>query len=129
MSSIIKNCNFSCTCFRDDCERKHYIENIKDRKIIKDLFDANYDKSIHNETDPEEIRIVPCFFGPLCEKSECNYKHYCSYEFRKDVMIKEWHKILHNKNKEELLNVLVANLILSLEIIEKLTNKSDLEFL
>ncbi len=73
MSSIIKNCNFSCTCFRNDCERKPYIKNIKDRKIIKYLFDANYDKSIHSETDSEEIRIVSCFFGSLCIKSQYNF--------------------------------------------------------
>ena len=35
MSASAKNCNFSCTCNRDDCERKHYIEDINDRKIIK----------------------------------------------------------------------------------------------
>ena len=120
MSSTIKNCNFSCTCFRDDCDRKHYIENIEDRKIVKDLFDANYDKRIHNETDPEGVRNVPCFFGPLCGKSECNFKHYCRYEIRADVMNREWRKISRKENKERLLNDLKAKYKISDEDMEKL---------
>jgi hypothetical protein len=119
MSASMKNCNFSCTCNRDDCERKHYIDDIDDRKVIKDLYDANYDRRSHNETDPEGVRNVPCFFGPLCGKSECNFKHYCNYEFR-SMMNKEWRKISRKDNKEKLLTELKAKYKISDEDMEKL---------
>ena len=120
MSSSIKNCNFSCTCNRDDCERKHYIDNIDDRKIVKDLYDENFDRRQHNETDPDGVRNVPCFFGPLCGKSECNFKHYCNYEFRVNVMNKEWRKITRKENKDKLLTELKTKYKISDEDMEKL---------
>jgi hypothetical protein len=120
MSASVKNCNFSCTCNRDDCSRKHYIEDIDDRKIIKDLYDANFDRREHNETDPNGVRNVPCFFGPLCSRSECNFKHYCCYEFRVNVMNREWRKISRKENKERLLNDLKTKYKISDEDMEKL---------
>ena len=39
MSTGSKNCNFSCTCNREECERKHYIENPDDRATVKDIYD------------------------------------------------------------------------------------------
>ena len=118
--SSVKNCNFSCTCNRDDCDRKHYIEDIEDRKIVKDLYDENFDRKKHNETDPDGVRNVPCFFGPLCGKSECNFKHYCRYEFRVEVMNKEWRRISRKENKERLLAELKAKYKISDEDLEKL---------
>ena len=119
MSVSVKNCNFSCTCNREDCDRKHYIDDINDRKVIKDLYDENYDRRIHNETDPDGVRNVPCFFGPLCGKSECNFKHYCNYEFRTN-MNKEWRKISRKDNKEKLLTELKAKYKISDDDMEKL---------
>ena len=37
--STVKNCNFSCTCNRDECDRKHYIEDPDDRATVKDIYE------------------------------------------------------------------------------------------
>jgi len=120
MATGTKNCNFSCTCNREDCDRKHYIEDPEDRSKVKEIFDKHYDRKIHNETDPDGVRNTPCFFGPLCGKSECNYKHYCKFEFRSEVMNKEWRKISRRDNKEKLLESLKEKYEISEEDMELL---------
>ena len=121
MATGIRNCNFSCTCNREECDRKHYIEDSEDRATVKDIFDDNFDRKIHNETDPEGVRSVPCFFGPLCSKSECNFKHYCSFEFRMKIMNKEWRKISRKDNQEKVLSELVEKYSISDEDLEKIS--------
>lgn len=120
MTTGNKNCNFSCTCNREDCDRKHYIEDPEDRIKVKEIFDKFYDRKIHNETDPDGVRNTPCFFGPLCGKSECNYKHYCKFEFRSEVMNKEWRKISRRANKESLLESMKEKYDISEEDMERL---------
>ena len=120
MSTSAKNCNFSCTCNREDCDRKHYIEDPEDRVKVKELFDNHFDRKIHNETDPDGVRNTPCFFGPLCGKSECNYKHYCRFEFRSEVMNKEWRKMSRRDNKEKLLEEMKEKYEISEEDMERL---------
>ena len=120
MSTSTKNCNFSCTCNREDCDRKHYIEDPEDRVKVKELFDNHFDRKIHNETDPDGVRNTPCFFGPLCGKSECNYKHYCRFEFRSEVMNKEWRKMSRRDNKEKLLEEMKEKYEISEEDMERL---------
>ena len=120
MSTSTKNCNFSCTCNREDCDRKHYIEDPEDRIKVKELFDNHFDRKIHNETDPDGVRNTPCFFGPLCGKSECNYKHYCRFEFRSEVMNKEWRKMSRRDNKEKLLEEMKEKYEISEEDMERL---------
>jgi len=120
MSTSTKNCNFSCTCNREDCDRKHYIEDPEDRVKVKELFDNHFDRKIHNETDPDGVRNTPCFFGPLCGKSECNYKHYCRFEFRSEVMNKEWRKMSRRDNKEKLLEEMKEKYDISDEDMERL---------
>jgi hypothetical protein len=121
MSSSNRNCNFSCTCNRDDCDRKHYIETPEERAIVKEIFDKHFDRKIHNETDPDGVRNFPCFFGPLCGKSDCNYKHFCKIEFRNEVMNKQWRKISRKDNKEKLLSELKDKYSISDEDIETLS--------
>jgi hypothetical protein len=119
-TSTVKNCNFSCTCNRDDCDRKHYIETKDDRVKVKELFEKHFDKSIHKETDPDGVRNAPCFFGALCGKSGCNFKHYCSYDFRNEVMVKEWRKVSFRNNKEKTLIEMKDKYNISDEDMEKL---------
>ena len=121
MSSSNRNCNFSCTCNRDDCDRKHYIETPEDRAIVKEIFDKHFDRKIHNETDPDGVRNFPCFFGPLCGKADCNYKHFCKIEFRNEVMNKQWRKISRKDNKEKFLSELKVKYSISDEDIETLS--------
>ena len=116
----VKNCNFSCTCNREDCDRKHYIENKDDRLKVKELYEKHFDRKIHNETDPEGVRLVPCFFGPLCGKTDCNFKHYCRFEFRKEVMNKEWYKITRKSGKEKLFAEMKEKYSISEEDFEKM---------
>lgn len=108
IKDMSKNCNFSCTCNRDDCDRKHYIEDKNERLKIKEIYDKFFDRNIHNETDPDGVRNTPCFYGPLCGRSDCNFKHFCRFEFRKEIMNKEWYKISRKNNKEKFLNEIKA---------------------
>ena len=121
MATGIRNCNFSCTCNREECERKHYIEDPEDRATVKDIFDDNFDRKTHNETDPDGVRNVPCFFGPLCSKSDCNFKHYCSFDFRMKIMNKEWRKISRTDNKEKVLSEIAGKYSFSDEDLDKLS--------
>ena len=120
MATGIRNCNFSCTCNREECDKKHFIEDPEDRIKVKEIFDKHFDRKIHNETDPDGVRNVPCFFGPLCGKPDCNYKHYCRIEFRREVMNKEWRKISRKENKEKQLDEFKAKYSISDEDIERL---------
>jgi len=115
-----KNCNYSCTCTRDVCDFKHYIEDKNDRLKVKEIYDEHFDRTIHNETDPEGVRHVPCFFGPLCGKSECNFKHFCKFEFRKEIMNKQWFKHSRKNNKDKLLNDLKSKYKIDDDDFEKL---------
>jgi hypothetical protein len=90
MSSSIKVCNFSCSCVREDCYFKHRIENLELRKEFKIIVDAMFDKNIHNETDPDGVRFLPCHHGHLCNKEDCGFKHRCSFVGRKEIQ-NEWY--------------------------------------
>ena len=92
----VRNCNFSCVCNRDGCTYKHRIEGVEKRVQFKELFDKLYDKSKHNETDPEGVRKINCCHGALCNKDGCNYKHFCNFEGRV-LITKVWFK----QNKKE----------------------------
>ena len=87
---------------------------------VKELYEKHFDRKIHNETDPDGVRLVPCFFGPLCGKTDCNFKHYCKFEFRKEVMNKEWNKVAYKSKKEKLITDLKAKYSISDEDVEKL---------
>lgn len=86
-----KTCNFNCTCNRDACSYAHYLTELKDRVKMKELWDEVYDKTEHNETDPDGVRKVVCNFGILCNKETCNFKHFCNYDGR-SIIIRAWKK-------------------------------------
>jgi len=94
-----KVCKFNCICNRDDCSFRHYITNAEDRKTFKGLLDSVYDKSTHNETDPEGVRRRVCFYGHLCGKKDCGFQHFCNYDGRV-VLQRAWYK--QNKKNEAL---------------------------
>ncbi len=119
MSTTIKNCNFSCTCNRDECGFKHYIENKDDRALFKELYDSKFERKTHNETDPEGVRNAPCFFAALCSREECKFKHYCNHSFRVE-MNKEWRKIARKENRDRVLAEMKAKYNISEEDMEKL---------
>ena len=91
MTTIDKTCNFNCTCVRPDCSFKHRIESLDERKQFKELYDKVYDRSAHNETDPEGCRHKTCFHGLLCNREDCGFKHYCNYQGRV-LMTRQWYK-------------------------------------
>ena len=94
-----KVCKFNCICNRPDCSFRHYITNVDDRSAFKELLDKLYDKSKHNETDPEGIRRRVCFFGYLCGKEDCGFQHFCNIEGRR-LLQKAWFK--QSKRNESL---------------------------
>jgi hypothetical protein len=118
--ATVKNCNFSCTCNRADCERKHHVDNIEDRAEFKKLYESRFDRKIHNETDPQGVRLVPCYFGAVCGKADCNFKHYCNIEFRKEFS-KEWFKVSRKAGKERILAEMKSKYSISDEDLERLS--------
>lgn len=98
--TTVKVCNFSCSCTRDECSFKHRIDELELRKEFKKIIDEKFDKNVHNETDPDGVRHIPCIHGFLCGKEDCGYKHRCSFVGRK-LFVAEWNK-LHPKERKEL---------------------------
>ena len=90
MTMSAKVCNFSCSCVRDDCTFKHRIDELELRKEFKKIVDTKFDKTAHNETDPDGIRHIPCLHGFLCGKEDCGFKHRCSFAGRKEIQ-SEWY--------------------------------------
>ena len=102
MTTIEKTCNFNCTCVRPDCSYRHRLESLDDRKRFKELHDRLYDKSVHNETDPEGCRHKICIHGLLCNREDCGFKHFSNYQGRV-VMTRQWYK--EQKGQEKALLV------------------------
>ncbi len=100
-----KICNFNCSCVRDDCTYKHYIESPEDRVHFKELYDTVIDKKFFNETDPEGIRKRVCAYGMLCANEDCGFKHFCSYNGRM-LMRREWFKSINKKKNSNILDEL-----------------------
>lgn len=74
------NCNFTCTCINRICECNHFIEDINNRIILKELFEKYYKLTYHNifQIVPDDIRNKSCFFkGHICYNQDCNFNHYC----------------------------------------------------
>ena len=88
----VKTCNFNCTCTHSDCTYYHNISSYEDRIEFKEeIYDKIYNKSKHNETDPDGCRKVVCKFGLLCNKEDCGFKHHCNFSGRAE-MCKLWWK-------------------------------------
>jgi hypothetical protein len=100
-SADIICCKFPSSCIRPECNRKHYIAAFEDRVIVKQMFDNNYDVKIHNEKFVQGFRNVSCFSGLLCSNVNCKFRHNCSFEFRREFMVKEWRKILRKDYKDK----------------------------
>lgn len=86
-----KTCNFNCVCNREGCAYKHYLVSADERKAFKELVDSAYDKTLHNETDPDGVRHRICVFGHLCGKEACTFKHFCNFEGRR-LLQQSWRK-------------------------------------
>lgn len=100
MTTTVKVCNFACSCVREDCSFKHRIDDLELRKEFKEIVDTKFDKTNHNETDPNGSRHLPCIHGYLCGKEDCGFKHRCSFSGRK-IIIAEWNK-RHPRERKEL---------------------------
>lgn len=103
----VKVCNFSCSCIRDDCSFKHRVDDLELRKEFKNVIEANFDKSIHNETDPDGIRHIPCIHGFLCNNENCGFIHRCSFDGRIKIQ-KAWFS-LHPRPERKQLTIDDAN--------------------
>lgn len=119
-----KVCKFNCTCIREECSFKHFIEDLSDREAFKDLYDVIFDKKIYNETDPDGIRKRDCTFGLLCTNENCGFKHYSNYEGR-SYMRREWFKISRKTRSLNLLEDLKEKYKISDEDFENLKKIVD----
>lgn len=114
-----KICNFNCICNRDDCSYKHYLNTVDERKAFKELFDATYDKSRHNETDPKGERRRMCLFGHLCGKDDCGFKHFCNIDCRR-LLQKSWYRVTKKSENKAFLAELGGKYQMSEEEMTKL---------
>ena len=111
-----KNCNYCCTCVREECSYKHRIDNLTGRKKFKEIFETNFNKDAHRETDPDGCRMKNCFHGYLCNNEDCGFKHFCNIEGRK-LLSREWYKY-HNQANMEIMLSDIDNLVEKYKITE-----------
>lgn len=118
-----KPCYYSCTCNKDGCSFKHFIEDSNERSLFREMVYVKlYDKEAHNETDPEGCRHSACIFGMLCGKDNCGFKHGANPVGR-NLMITEWRrqsKQLKVKSLIDELKGLAGDNEQQLAVIEKL---------
>lgn len=76
-------CNFNCICTKSECNFKHNIESLSERRFAASVYGKieNIKENIHE--DNQEIRKANCRFGQLCEREDCGYRHFLNYEGRK----------------------------------------------
>ena len=119
MTTVVKTCNFNCTCSHSDCSFYHHIPDVIDRIKFKELYDKTYDKTLHNETDPEGVRKMTCKFGLLCSKEDCGFKHFSNFTGR-SLLIKSWKKEYKKQFGRILIDDIKADKLNKEEIIERL---------
>jgi len=75
-------CNYNCICTKTVCENKHYFTNIADRKFASVTYNMIPDIRDHIKEENPETRKINCFYGQLCTKKDCGFRHFLSPEGR-----------------------------------------------
>jgi len=76
-------CNLNCVCVDGDCSFNH-LPILKDRKIIKKLFDG---LSGVSKVEPNaDKRKANCRFGQLCYNDDCGFRHRLSVKDRQRLI-------------------------------------------
>lgn len=73
-------CNLNCICIDADCTYTH-LPILKDRKIIKNLYDKN-SSNISKFEENADKRKANCRFGQLCYNEKCGFRHRISIKDR-----------------------------------------------
>lgn len=78
-------CDKSCTCTSQKCRllKKHYIKGIENRTILNSFVENNFNSLLHSEDDRSTQK--PCEKGLFCLNCDCQNKHGCNLEFRKEM--------------------------------------------
>ena len=75
-------CNFNCLCSREECDFKHNIRTLEERKFASRVFNSIPRIKDHQSELSPETRRANCSYGQLCDKETCGFKHGLDYEFR-----------------------------------------------
>jgi len=66
-------CNCSSFCIDSDCSFYHNIFSIKDRKVVRKLYDGLV---CPNKSEPNpHTRRANCKFGQICWNKDCGFRH------------------------------------------------------
>lgn len=76
-------CNSNCICVDSDCSFNH-LPILKDRKIIKKLFDGL--SGISKTELNADKRKANCRFGQLCYNEDCGFRHRLSVKDRQRLI-------------------------------------------
>jgi hypothetical protein len=77
-------CNHASFCVDCDCMFQHYPPSMKDRKIVKKMFDNL--SGISKIEDKMDTRKANCRFGQLCYNEKCGFKHRLSDKDRQRLI-------------------------------------------
>ena len=66
-------CNNASYCVDCDCLFQHYPSSMKDRKIVKKMYDSL--SGLSKVEDKMEKRKANCRFGQFCFNADCGFKH------------------------------------------------------
>jgi hypothetical protein len=90
-------CNMNCICVDGDCPYTH-LPILKDRKIVKKLFDSL--SGLSKVEENMDKRKANCRFGQLCYNDKCGFRHRLSVNDRQKL-IKAFNNAKLNEIKVE----------------------------
>ena len=74
-------CKFNCTCINSRCAYDHYIK-FDERVAAKEVYDTLSDEVKAGVEEKSDERRKNCFYGNLCTKKDCGFKHHLNEESR-----------------------------------------------
>jgi len=73
---MFATCNFNCICTKADCDFRHNIESIEERRFAANVYGKipRIKEAITEEN--ADTRKKNCSYGQLCDRSDCGYRHF-----------------------------------------------------
>lgn len=99
ISSVV--CRFNCYCTNSDCGYKHYL-SYDESKIMSKVINREKEEMKKYYEEQDEERRSNCYYGIMCHKKDCKYKHKYNPEGRKiinDLFKKEKQSSAKSKEK------------------------------
>lgn len=73
---MFATCNFNCICTKADCDFRHNIESIEERRFAANVYSKIPCIKEAVTEDNADTRKKNCSYGQLCDRSDCGYRHF-----------------------------------------------------